>query len=79
MKSNKYKYYLADLVDLIKEKATEAKSRSRNDSFESGRSMAFYETLSLIKDQASAFDIDMESTGLQELNPEEYLNISKDV
>lgn len=73
MSENNYKYYLEDLVCLLKEKAEEVREDNSSDMFEQGRLMAYYEVLSLLLDQASAFSIDFKSIGLDMINPDKYL------
>lgn len=67
--------YMRDVCAELVEMAIAAKAQARDgDEFESGRRMAFYEVLSRLVDQASAFSIDPESIGLaQAENPERFL------
>ncbi|MFA6060113.1 MAG: hypothetical protein WC756_18060 [Taibaiella sp.] len=71
-----YKFFLRDLVSLLKEKLKESKQRevsNPNDDFEKGLVMGFYESLDLIKYQANIFEIPMDEIGLDNYNLEEYL------
>jgi hypothetical protein len=67
--------YLADLgaeiLALARESQREATAES--DGFEKGRRMAFYEVLSLMKQQAAAFGLPEEAVGLQGVDPEDLL------
>ena len=73
MEKNTYKYFLVDLIHLLKEYAQNAKSSNKADDYDKGKSMAYYEVLSLIQSQASAFQIPFDSIGLEGLVPEDYL------
>jgi hypothetical protein len=79
-KDSKYKFYLYDLGELIKERALEAKAqrdaydeRSLEREFQSGRVMAFNEIISLIQQQAEGFDIPLEELRLHDLEPDRDL------
>jgi hypothetical protein len=71
--------YLRDLGSIIREKALEAKKTSdatTDDSdrgFSLGRLMAFHEVVSLMQQQAEAFDISLGEIGLADINPEKDL------
>ena len=64
--------YCYDLVKAILELGREAKNRASqgDEAFEKGRQMAFYEVLSLMKQQAIAFDIDEATLGLKGMDIE---------
>ncbi|WPD21071.1 MAG: hypothetical protein SD837_12760 [Candidatus Electrothrix scaldis] len=69
MNNDKYKYYLIDLLSLIKDRAINMKkdgeqSDSQTDSFKSGYLMAIHEVISLARDQADAFGISPDDIGL---------------
>jgi hypothetical protein len=70
MDKNKYKLYLIDLVSILKEEAFKAKEKSVIDSsnFDEGRLMAYYEFISLLKQQANAFGIDLEDINLKDFD-----------
>ena len=69
--------YLYDLAVLLKEKAFEAKGSKENDSagkdYNLGRSMAFYEVISLMQQQAQAFGIPLNEIALADINPDRDL------
>lgn len=71
-----YKFFLQDLVSILKEKLKESKQReisNPSDEFEKGMVMGFYESIDLIKAQANIFEIPMNEIGLDDYNLEEYL------
>ncbi|WP_328189684.1 hypothetical protein [Marinobacter sp. OP 3.4] len=76
MNDDQYGNYLHDLGVLIKEKALDAKvSKERSIGQESagydlGYLMAFYEVVSLMKQQADAFGIDPDQMGLGDIDPD---------
>jgi hypothetical protein len=70
-----YKYFVQDLVILLKEKLEQAKRDqiiSRNE-FNLGVSMGVYECIDLIKQQASIFEIPLDEIGLDGYLLENYL------
>lgn len=72
--SKNIQFYLYDLGTLLKERAREAKqSVSSTDAFSQGRSMAFYEVISLMQQQADAFQLDYELLGLKDIDAEHDL------
>lgn len=79
MRTEALQGYLRDLGDLLKEKALDAKSRSRRASdpselqYARGRLMALVEVLSLMQQQANAFGIDESMLGLGGFDPEAEL------
>lgn len=75
MKSEKHKYYLQDLISFIKEEARNSKLnkvKSPSD-YNKGHLMAYYEVISLMKEQAIVFDMDLEELGLNDIDPESDL------
>ena len=64
--------YLADLGKEVLALAQDAPPE-REDGFQKGRQMAFYEVLSLMRQQASAFGLDDEALGLKDVNLDELL------
>jgi hypothetical protein len=68
--------YLHDLGVLIREIAVEAKSKAeaggRND-FEVGYMAAFHRVVSLMQQQAEAFNLPLEKIALDNLDPDEEL------
>lgn len=72
--SEKIQFYLYDLGTLLKEKAKEAKqAASHEDAFSRGRLLAFYEVISLMEQQADAFQLDLELLGLEGMDAEQDL------
>lgn len=71
--------YLFDLCVLLKEKALEAKrvagasSNSDKLDYELGRLMAYHEMISLLQEQALAFNISLNEIGLADFDPEKEL------
>jgi hypothetical protein len=70
MEKDKYKLYLIDLVSILKEEAYEARKKRgpNSDDFYEGRLMAYYEFVSLLKQQADAFGIDLKDINLQDFD-----------
>ena len=70
-----YKFFLEDLVYLLKEKLERSqKDQTLNkNSFYEGVNMGIYECLDLIKQQAKAFEIPLDEIGLKDCNLESYL------
>ncbi len=64
--------YLVDLGNEILAKARE--SQRKSDGFEQGRRTAFYEVLSLMKQQAEAFGLDDKAIGLEGVDLEQLLS-----
>ena len=64
--------YLADLGKEMLALAREVPSDTGNNEFQKGRQMAFYEVLSLMKQQANAFGL-ADELGLKGVNLEELL------
>ena len=64
--------YLYDLGLLLKEAAFEARYRrdAEKSEFEAGRAMAYYEVLSLMQHQASAFGLPLVDLQLGDVDPE---------
>jgi hypothetical protein len=71
---DQYKFFLQDLVVLLKEKLEQAKEKQAiGDVFEKGISLGIYESLDLIKQQAKAFEIPLDEIGLENYILEKYL------
>lgn len=70
-----YKFFIQDLVVLLKEKLEQAKKNQSisNDDFRKGVSMGVYECLDLIKQQATAFDIPLSEIGINDYTLEDFL------
>jgi hypothetical protein len=70
----KYKFFLQDLVVLLKQRLEQAKEQQiTGDIFEKGVSMGIYECLDLIKQQAKTFDIPLDDLGLENYLLEKYI------
>ena len=70
---DRYAYYLRDLGYLLKERALEAKRKSDespDEPFAIGISMAYYEVISLMRNQAISFEIPLEDLCLSDVVPE---------
>lgn len=71
--------FLLDLVRLLREQAEEAREQARiGGDFERGYQLAYYEVLSLIHDQTTAFGIDLKSVGLADFEPESILTMKSE-
>jgi hypothetical protein len=63
--SDTHANYLRDLGQLLREQALEAnRARAAGDEFERGRVFAFHEVLSLMQQQATAFDLPLADLSL---------------
>ena len=76
----KYKNYLGDLGNLLKERALEAKEMFKKEKrgtdgyhFEAGRLMAFNEAISIMQQQAQGFQIPLEELDLHDIEPDRDL------
>lgn len=70
--------YLLDLCRLLKAAARKAKDKKdrcpqADRDFALGRLMAYHEVMSLIQQQALAFDLDLADLGLDDVDPERDL------
>lgn len=79
----KVKGYLGDSITLLKEQAREAKKEADNpkegfEEYNKGELMAYCSTFSLLKHQASIFNIDEKEIGLANINPEQICGNSSD-
>ncbi len=71
-----FKYYLYDLGFLVKNMAIEAKAdkdRFLKDDYRLGYLMALHDVVSLMKEQAIAFEIDEDLLSLKGINPDSDL------
>jgi len=70
-----YKNYLKDLGILIRELALDAKQQAveKDTDFSTGYMAGFHRVVSLMQQQAEAFDIPLEEIGLQEIDADEDL------
>jgi hypothetical protein len=67
--------YLSDMGRHVAEMAIEAKGKldESSDLFSCGKLMAYYEVVSLMKQQADAFQLPIEDVGLAGIDPERDL------
>ena len=71
--SDRYAYYLRDLGYLLKERALDAKRQSDaspDEPYAMGKSMAYFEVISLMQNQAISFEIALEDICLSDVGPE---------
>ena len=69
----KYKKYLPQLVSFICQQITRSK-HDRNDLISQGQLFAYYDILTIMKEQAElAFEIDVDEIGLKQKNIEEFV------
>lgn len=70
-----YKFFIQDLVALLKEKLEQAKENqsTSKDNFNKGVSMGIYECLDLIKQQAEVFEIPLNEIGINNYPLEDFL------
>lgn len=70
-----YQNYLQDLGGLVKELALEAKqhSREKGSDFSAGYMTGFHRIVSLMQQQAEAFNIPLEEIGLDSIDADEDL------
>jgi len=79
MPRDTYENFLRDLGELLRDLALEARRDrdaargSADESFRSGYLMAFHSVISLLRQQANAFEIPLEAIQLAELDPERDL------
>jgi hypothetical protein len=79
MEDQTLKYYLQEIGSLIKESAREAKELedsskgSSSQDYNSGYSMAWYEVVSLMQQQAEAFGIPLEDLDLHDIDADKDL------
>jgi len=66
MNPETYKHYLRDLIYLIKERESELKSDKTKSDFDSGIECAYSEIIDLIKNQAFAFNLDLNVIGFED-------------
>lgn len=74
--NDKYKYYLQDLGQLLKEYALEARAERDNQTgdkereFYNGMVLGYHRVISLMQQQAEGFDIDLAELNLQDIHPD---------
>lgn len=84
MHEEKIKGYLIDLITLLKEQATEAKKEADNpkegfEDFNKGELMAYSSLFSLLKHQASVFNINEKELGITDIDPGKLQEKSLDI
>ena len=78
MNANTYKYYLRDLIYIIKERKSELKSDKNKSDFDSGIEYGYLEIISIIENQALSFNLDFKAIGFEDYeNYEKKKNIIK--
>jgi len=79
VEANSCRNYLYDLGRLLLERALEAKkeredAREKQESdFHAGKLLAYNEVISLVQQQALAFQLPLEFLGLDKINPDKHL------
>jgi hypothetical protein len=73
-----YENYLRDLGHILRENALEAKQEAAvgNDPFKQGRALAYYEVISLLEQQAQAFQLPLEKLSLAGFDPDQLIGSS---
>ena len=66
MNPDTYKHYLRDLIYLIKERESELKSDESKTEFNNGIECGYSEIISLVENQAFAFNIDLKTIGFND-------------
>ena len=66
MNPDTYKHYLRDLIYLIKERESELKSDKNKSEFKDGIECGYSEIISLIENQAFAFNLDLKVIGFED-------------
>lgn len=61
MKQDRYKYYLRDLRDLIKERQHVLENKANQDVFSKGIAYGYNEVLHLFESQALTYEIDLKA------------------
>jgi hypothetical protein len=69
---DKYQNYLRDNILLLIEKIEELKQKE-NDDFVNGQLLAYYDVITIFKEQAKLFDIKLEEIGLNSVNEDSIL------
>lgn len=80
MSNEKYKNYLSDLVSLTKEYARESiadyivAKGLEEESYKAAYMLGFHRFITLIQQQANAFDMPLIETGLADINENDFFN-----
>jgi len=80
--ANPQAHYLRDIGPLVKELALEARNSAAaapDDKYCQGQVFAYYELITLLLDQAVAFNLTAADIGLADFDPERELLVSKHV
>ncbi len=78
MKDDKYKYYLLDLGSITKDYAREAikeyvdSKGTKDEDYKSGYMMGFHRFITLMQQQAEAFDIRLKEISLDDIEESEF-------
>ncbi|MCK4766073.1 MAG: hypothetical protein KAW12_27995 [Candidatus Aminicenantes bacterium] len=79
MNNEVYKDYLLDLIVILKEYASEAKSNkvksiaTKDEDYNTGYLMGYHRVISLMQQQAEGFQIPLEELGLDKIDPDRDL------
>ena len=78
-KTNLYRDYLKDLSTLLRDTAENAMKEweKEQSGFNSGQLMAYHQVLSLMVEQAEAFQIRLKDVGLETIDPDKYLAVKQ--
>ncbi|MEW8658860.1 MAG: hypothetical protein AB2603_11085 [Candidatus Thiodiazotropha endolucinida] len=78
MSDEKYRNYLSDIGDISKKYAREAIAEhneakgSEEEDYKTGYMMGFHRIITLMQQQAEAFDIPLEEIGLADINENDF-------
>jgi len=79
MEEEDLNHYIKEIIDLIKDNAKKAKldadnpQKNSSSDYATGFLMAYYQIISMMKNQASVFDLEQEEIGLADIEPERDL------
>ena len=78
MKNKNFETYIKYISDLFKDNAKKARLEADNpkegeSDYNTGYLMAYYEVISLMKNQASIFDLDQKDISLSDIDPDRDL------
>lgn len=76
MNTDTYKHFIRDLIFLIKEREAELKSKDSKSEFNAGIECGYFEIISLIENQALAFNLDLITIGFNDYDDFENKKIS---
>jgi hypothetical protein len=72
----KYKYFLIDFVSILLDKINNLKQEPSDD-FNKGISFAYYDIITILKEQANIFEIKLEEINLENINENIILQIGE--